>query len=138
METMNNGPITSRLRPRALVRALGLSLVLGAGGVWAAEAEVEEETVAEPVRQAIEEIVVTATRTETDLMKTSIAISAFDQDTLTQNGVRDIRDASDLVPNFDVAFSPSDSGVQLTIRGINSNNFTEIADPSVAFHVDGV
>ena len=138
MEMMNNGPITSRLRPRALVRALGLSLVLGASGVWAAEAEVEEETVAEPVRQAIEEIVVTATRTETDLMKTSIAISAFDQDTLTQNGVRDIRDASDLVPNFDVAFSPSDSGVQLTIRGINSNNFTEIADPSVAFHVDGV
>ena len=28
--------------------------------------------------------------------------------------------------------------MQLTIRGINSNNFTEIADPSVAFHVDGV
>ena len=87
---------------------------------------------------ALEEIIVTATRTETNLMNTSIAVSAFSQEELTKNGVKDIRDASDLVPNFDVAFSPSDSGVQLTMRGINSNNFTEIGDPSVAFHVDGV
>ena len=83
----------------------------------------------------LEEIVVTATRMETDLMSTSIAVSAFSQEQLTRDGIRDIRDASDLVPNFDVAFSPSDSGVQLTMRGINSNNFTEIGDPSVAFHV---
>jgi hypothetical protein len=41
METMNNGPITSLFRPRALVQALGLSLVLGAGSAWAADAEVE-------------------------------------------------------------------------------------------------
>ena len=86
----------------------------------------------------LEEIIVTATRVETDLMSTSIAVSAFTQEDLTRNGVKDIRDASSLVPNFDVSFSPSDSGVQLTMRGINSNNFTEIGDPSVAFHVDGV
>jgi len=89
-------------------------------------------------RLIIEEIVVTATRVETNLMDTSIAVSAFSQEELTRSGVTDIRDATSLVPNFDVAFSPSDSGVQLTIRGINSNNFTEIGDPSVAFHVDGV
>ena len=71
-------------------------------------------------------------------METSIAISAFDQEDLTREGIKDIRDATSLVPNFDVAFSPSDSGVQITVRGINSNNFTEIGDPSVAFHVDSV
>jgi len=103
-----------------------------------AQVQEPQKKPAEEPRQVIEEVIVTATRIETDLMTTSIAVSAFDQDTLTKSGVRDIRDASDLVPNFDVAFSPSDSGVQLTIRGINSNNFTEIADPSVAFHVDGV
>jgi iron complex outermembrane receptor protein len=86
----------------------------------------------------LEEIVVTATRVETDLMTTSIAVSAFSQEDLTRDGIKDIRDASDLVPNFDVAFSPTDSGVQMTMRGINSNNFTELGDPSVAFHVDGV
>ena len=116
------------------VGSLGLALLLSPA-VSAAEEEPEVEVAS---NQVIEQITVTATRVETNLMETAIAISAFDQDTLTQNGVRDIRDASDLVPNFDVAFSPSDSGVQLTIRGINSNNFTEISDPSVAFHVDGV
>ncbi len=83
-------------------------------------------------------VTVTATRRETDILKTSVAVTAIDQETLSRDGVRDIRDAADFVPNFDVGFSPSDSGVLLTIRGINSNNFTEIADPSVAFHVDGV
>ena len=89
-------------------------------------------------KNVIEEVLTTATRVETDVMTTAIAVSAFNQETLTRDGVKDIRDAADMVPNFDVAFSPSDSGVQLTLRGINSNNFTEIADPSVAFHVDGV
>ena len=41
-----------------------------------------------------------------------LAIRAFrpsgDQETLTRNGVRDIRDVGNLVPNLDIAFSPSD------------------------------
>jgi len=112
-------------------------VVLGAvAPALLAQQAAEEDSKAKTV--LIEEIVVTATRVETNLMTTAIAVSAFDQATLTRNNVRDIRDAASLVPNFDVAFSPSDSGVQLTMRGINSNNFTEISDPSVAFHVDGV
>ncbi len=98
----------------------------------------EDDAEQEQSGRKIEEVVTTATRVETDVMTTSIAVSAFDQEALTRDGVKDIRDAADLVPNFDVAFSPSDSGVQMTLRGINSNNFTEISDPSVAFHVDGV
>ncbi|MFT5047975.1 MAG: iron complex outermembrane receptor protein, partial [Porticoccaceae bacterium] len=112
----------------------GSALLLGMTGFAVSGADVERAE----NKSVIEEIIVTATRTETNLMQTSIAISAFDQEALTRQGVRDIRDASDLVPNFDVSFSPSDSGVQMTMRGINSNNFTEISDPSVAFHVDGV
>jgi iron complex outermembrane receptor protein len=100
------------------------------------ELEGEGDEVESPAR--LGSVTVTATRRETELNKTSIAVTAVDQETLTREGVRDIRDVGDLVPNLDIAFSPSDSGVQLTIRGINSNNFTEISDPSVAFHVDGV
>ena len=37
-----------------------------------------------------------------------------------------------------VGFSPSDSGVQVTVRGITSNNFTELGDPTVGIHVDGI
>ena len=113
--------------------AVAVLAVLGAGSMPVSAQE--ETTAGAPV---LEEVVVTATRVETSLMTTSVAVSAFDQEDLTRNGVTDIRDAADLVPNFEVAFSPSDSGVQLTMRGINSNNFTELGDPSVAFHVDGV
>jgi iron complex outermembrane receptor protein len=117
------------MKPTKLLFSAMTLAVLGAGSPSVSMAQDGE---------LLEEIIVTATRTETKLMKTSIAVSAFTQEELTRDGVRDIRDASSLVPNFDVAFSPSDSGVQMTMRGINSNNFTEIGDPSVAFHVDGV
>ena len=120
-----------RARP---VRGVAAALALSAAGL--APVSAQEEAAAGAL--VLEEVVVTATRVETSLMTTSIAVSAMDQEDLTRNGVTDIRDTADLVPNFDVAFSPSDSGVQLTMRGINSNNFTELGDPSVAFHVDGV
>ncbi|NVJ60079.1 MAG: TonB-dependent receptor [Gammaproteobacteria bacterium] len=116
------------------LRLLAASIILAMSPLsYSAEEEVVEE---KPVDDNV--VVITSTRKETDLMKTSLAVSVFDQESLTQNGVKDIRDMSDMVPNFDVSFSPSDSGVQMTMRGINSNNFTEIGDPSVAFHVDGV
>ena len=87
---------------------------------------------------AIEEIVVTATKRATDLMATPIAVSALSQEQLTSQGVSDVTDIGDLVPNMQVGTSPSDSGVQVTVRGITSNNFTELGDPTVAIHVDGM
>ena len=37
-----------------------------------------------------------------------------------------------------VGTSAEDSGVNIAIRGIGSNNYTEIGDPTVAVHVDGM
>ncbi|HSG97404.1 MAG TPA: hypothetical protein VLA11_05385, partial [Woeseiaceae bacterium] len=39
----------------------------------------------------LEEIIVTATRIESDLMSTPIAVSAFTQEQLTRDGIKDIR-----------------------------------------------
>ncbi len=86
----------------------------------------------------IEEIVVTATKRATDLMSTPVAVTAVTQGQLTDQGVSNVTDLGDLVPNMQVGSSPSDSGVQVTVRGITSNNFTELGDPTVAIHVDGM
>ncbi|MBC6428204.1 MAG: TonB-dependent receptor, partial [Cellvibrionales bacterium] len=86
----------------------------------------------------LEEIVVTATKREQNLMTAPLAVSAFDQDRLIREGVQDVTNIGSLVPNMQVGLSPSDSGVQVTVRGITSNNFTELGDPTVAIHVDGV
>ncbi|MFN5703736.1 MAG: TonB-dependent receptor plug domain-containing protein, partial [Gammaproteobacteria bacterium] len=87
--------------------------------------------------QVLEEVTVTATKFETTLMQTPLAVSAFTQDALDRQGVQDVRDLGNLVPNMQVGFSPSDSGVQVVVRGITSNNFTELGDPTVGIHIDG-
>jgi iron complex outermembrane receptor protein len=84
------------------------------------------------------EVVVTATKKRTSLMVTPVAVSAFDQEQLDRDGVQDVRDLGALVPNMQIGFSPSDSGVQITVRGITSNNFTELGDPTVGIHIDGM
>ncbi|MDD9801249.1 MAG: TonB-dependent receptor [Deltaproteobacteria bacterium] len=125
---------------RCLLACLWLALPLGGGGGFApAHAqEAQEDEEASDAPEWIEEIVVTATKRETDLMATPLAVTALGQDALNREGVQDALDLASLVPNMQVGHSPSDSGVQVTVRGITSNNFTELGDPAVGIHVDGM
>ncbi len=86
----------------------------------------------------IDEIIVTSTKRETSLMETAVAVSAFGQESLDDQGVKNLLDIGDMVPNMQIALSPTDSGVQVVVRGLTSNNFTEIGDPTVAMHFDGL
>ena len=117
--------------------ASGALCALLALGV-AAPAAAQESAADDDNAIVIEEITVTATKRETDLMSTPVAVSAVTQERLISQGVADVTDLGDLVPNMQVGSSPSDSGVQVTVRGITSNNFTELGDPTVAIHVDGM
>lgn len=85
---------------------------------------------------ALDEIVVTANRTESLASKTPIALSAVSPDVLRDSGVSNPLNLSDVVPNLSIdrAFV----GIQITIRGITSTDTTEKGDPSVAFLQDGV
>jgi iron complex outermembrane receptor protein len=95
--------------------------------------------IAKPVASAdyIPEVVVTATRFSTSLLKTPLAVTALSQEQLTRKGAVSLRDLSGEIPNV-VMETGLDSGVQITIRGITSTNFTETGDPAVGFHVDGL
>ena len=97
-------------------------------------------TVAMPTtaQTAIEEITVTGTKRETNLLETPLSVTAFSQDVLDRAGVATVADLEDMVPNLQVGLSPSDSGVQISVRGLSSNNFTELGDPTVAVHFDGL
>ena len=112
--------------------ALALSIALtglASGYVTAQEGQAAE---------ALDEVIVTATKRETSLMETAIAVSAFSQEAIDDAGVKNLLDIGDMVPNMQIALSPSDSGVQVVVRGLSSNNFTEIGDPTVAMHFDGL
>ena len=88
--------------------------------------------------ESLDEIIVTATKRETSLMETAVAVSAFGQESLDNQGVKNLLDLDDMVPNLQIGLSPTDSGVQVVVRGLTSNNFTEIGDPTVAMHFDGL
>ena len=60
------------------------------------EGQRAEEEPAEPPKAPTEKITVTATRVETELMKTPVAVSVFDQETLDREGVQNIRDMAEI------------------------------------------
>ncbi|TRW17204.1 TonB-dependent receptor [Glacieibacterium frigidum] len=101
----------------------------------------EAQNSAQPANTGVDEgdIIVTATRRESSLQKTPIAISAFSQATLDRQQVRDITDLARFVPSLQFSQQGDQSAVVLTLRGIgNDSAYTEVADPEVAIYIDGV
>lgn len=83
-----------------------------------------------------DEVVVTVDRRRKNLQDYSGTASAFSERQLTSLGIRDVRDLSTMVPGLQIA--TQESGTAIFIRGVGSDNFTELGDPAVALHVDGV
>jgi iron complex outermembrane receptor protein len=87
----------------------------------------------------IEEITVTATKRETNLQDTPIAISAFSQSSLDRQQVKDVTDLAKFVPSMAINQQGDQGAILITLRGIgNDTAFTEVADPEVAIYVDGI
>lgn len=86
----------------------------------------------------LEVISVTATKRKTKLMETPVAISALSETQLQQHGVNSVKDIADLVPGLDIAVSSEQAAPVITMRGIRSTNITELGDPAVGVHLDGI
>jgi iron complex outermembrane receptor protein len=87
----------------------------------------------------LEEITVTATKRETNLQDTPIAISAFGQSALDRQQVKDVTDLAKFVPSMAINQQGDQGAILITMRGIgNDTAFTEVADPEVAIYVDGL
>ena len=115
---------------------------LATGRVLAVDAAVDASAT-DPGKRAeaktLDTIQVTATKRETPLQKTPVAISVINADLLDKERVSGVTDIAKLVPGF-AATTEGDHGVvTLTLRGIgNDSAKTEYADPEVALFVDGV
>ncbi|MEG3086991.1 TonB-dependent receptor [Sphingomonas sp. PB4P5] len=103
------------------------------------QAETQTQPPVDTDSGAIEDIVVTATRRETNLQSTPIAISAFSQATLDRQQVNNVTDLARFVPSLQFTQQGDQSAVLLTLRGIgNDSAYTEVADPEVAIYIDGI
>ncbi len=113
----------------------GVSAVAALGGSTA----LAQQTAAPTQANQVEEIVVTATKRETNLQNTPIAISAFSQKTLDEQKVKDVTDLARFVPSLAFSQHGDQGSINLTMRGIgNDAAFTEVADPEVAIYIDGI
>lgn len=88
---------------------------------------------------ALEEIIVTAQKREQSLQETPIAITAFDAESLREQGIADIEDASQYIPNVQIAESPAGStGAVIAIRGSVTINPAVTWEQTVGVYLDGV
>src|SRR5687768_14454727 len=98
----------------------------------------QAQTPAQSQATVLGDVIVTATRRETSLQDTPLAISAFDQEALDENRVVTLLDMRGLVPNLQF-FENGDHAVPLIfIRGLGTRNQTEAGDQGIAFYSDGI
>lgn len=85
----------------------------------------------------IEEVVVTATKRESSLQDTAIAVTAFDQASLDRENIDDALDVQFSVPNL--SFTKGNfTGSNLRIRGIGNNAVGASSDSGTAIAFNGM
>jgi len=105
-----------------------------AGAPVAAEGEATAEPAYNP--NDVETVKVTIDRRERNIQDYPGSVSAFTQDDLTRTGIRNIRDMQQASPSLQLG--TQEGNTEMFIRGIGSNYNTELGDPAVANHIDGV
>lgn len=114
----------------------GATTAAGVGASGKAKASAKKD--AALAENEIGEIVVTAEKREKSLQKTPAAITALSADTLEKSNIKSAVDLNGVVPGLTVTPNEGWSRV-VAIRGIGYETAQNtIAQPSTAFHVDGV
>lgn len=124
-----------------LRKPLALSIALINAGIALPALSQSDEASSERAtnnKAMLEEVVVTATKRETNLMDTPIAITVMTEQVLTQQGLSNVKDIDRMVPNMDITIDSSQSAPVISMRGVRSTNITELGDPAVGLHLDGV
>ncbi len=88
--------------------------------------------------RVIEEIIVTASKRESPLQETAIAITALDADMLDMRGITGIEGLQFAAPNLVISHNSQSPVTYAYIRGIGSDQLVAGFDPGVAYHVDGI
>lgn len=115
-------------------KRLGALVLLGCGlGALATPASAQDAE-----RDGLDEIIVTAQRTEERLQDVPVAVTAFNADLLEQTGISEIEDVGLHVPNVQMREESGVGGLTIAIRGINvsADNFS--FDSAVGVYVNDV
>ena len=100
-----------------------------------AQAEPPADEVDNPQDQ-VETIMITADRREKSIQRYAGSATALTQKDLQKLGVDSVKTLSNAAPAVQVGVQ--EGNVEVNIRGVGSDNNTELGDPAAATHIDGV
>ena len=103
---------------------------------FAAQAQTAPEEVVEEAEGNM--IIVTATKRETTLQETPVAVTVTTAETLQREQIRDLRDLQTIVPSLRVTQLQSSANTNFIIRGFGNGANNAGIEPSVGVFVDGV
>ena len=86
----------------------------------------------------VEEIIVTATKTEKTLQEVPVAVSVVTADTIEKANIVDILDLKAVVPSLDTRQRSTSTQSTFFIRGFGNGDYNQGIEPSVAVFIDGV
>ena len=87
---------------------------------------------------SVEEVIVTATKTERTLQEVPVAVSVVTSETIEKANVMDIFDLKAVIPSLDTRQYQSTINATFFIRGFGNGSNNPGIEPSVAVFVDGV
>jgi outer membrane receptor protein involved in Fe transport len=87
---------------------------------------------------SVEEIIVTATKTEKTLQEVPVAVSVVTADTIEKANIVDILDLKAVVPSLDTRQRSTSTQSTFFIRGFGNGDYNQGIEPSVAVFIDGV
>jgi iron complex outermembrane receptor protein len=113
---------------------LAIATALASGAVQAQTAVTPSST--EPTEGGLQEIVVTATRRESNLQSTPIAVTAVDANLLESFTPRTLEDVALLVPNFSVNKINGFNAASFAMRGVGNTDIIVYNEAPVAVLID--
>jgi iron complex outermembrane receptor protein len=82
------------------------------------------------------EVVVTVDRRRKNIQDYSGTASSLSEEELSRVGIQNVREMSSQVPGLQIGVQ--EGNTEVFIRGVGSDNNTELGDPAVAVHMDGI
>ena len=104
----------------------------------AAPAAQTPDQTADDTESAGNDIIVTATKRETTLLDTPIAVTVTSADTIKDAQIRDLIDLQTVVPSLRVSQLQSSANTNFIIRGFGNGANNAGIEPSVGVFIDGV
>ena len=86
----------------------------------------------------VEEVIVTATKTEKTLQEVPVAVSVVTADVIEKATIIDTFDLKSVIPSLDTRQYQSSTNATFFIRGFGNGSNNPGVEPSVALFVDGV